>query len=178
MSKTVQTAGEDGKFEEKEIEGSEKTNTASTSKPLFEQLRSNREKMEAEMEEAQKARIRSTLALNEEDAAHLDSLQEQRLQREREERQRKQEELAAFKAAREDLLERPVDHAKEKKGQVNNTSLKKPVAPLLVIKKRRRKEDDPGVTSLPTKYAKEETKQPPEIDGLLSGYGSSSDDEE
>jgi hypothetical protein len=108
VSKSIQTTTEDGSFVEKPIEGAEPEGGEGGAalvdrRPLFEQLRENRERDEAEAEEQRLSLMRGTLALDEEDAAHLDSL---RRQREREEREREHEtaqELAAFRAARAEL---------------------------------------------------------------------------
>lgn len=202
VSKSVQTSTEDGGFVEQAIEGST-TEQESTGvhKPLFEQLRANKEQEEAEQEEYQKALMRGTLALDEEDVAHLESLRRQRKEKEDEVNRRTEEELAAFRAARADRSEesKESERREESKDPQSNqqfqTALKpKLLAPQIKIKRKRLKEDKSEV--IPEKKAKSsatenvtedcsksvdqslpnETKDPG-LGSLLTGYGSSSDEE-
>jgi len=205
VSKSVQTSTSDGGFEEKPIEGSQNDESSSSAqaKPLFEQLRANKEQEEAEREEFQRSIMRGTLALDEADAAHLDSLQKQRMQQESIVQQQTEAEIAAFRAARADRLEQQV----ETKGdfEKTNEALKKPVTakpapptkamPKIVIKKRRRKQDGEDQSGSDTaKKAKaqdfnddeKEAKLQSEsklkaangaLGGLLCGYGSSDDED-
>ena len=102
VSKAVLTVKEGGGYEETAVESKESVGSSSrvtTSQPLFEQLRANREQEEMEREEFQKSIMRGTLALDEEDCAHLDALQKQRQEREMEIRRQTQSELEAFRAA-------------------------------------------------------------------------------
>ena len=68
--------------------------------PLFEQLRQKREDEEAKQEEMQRELMRGTRALNDEDVAHLDSVEKQRKERELHIQQQTDAELAAFRAAK------------------------------------------------------------------------------
>lgn len=158
VSKTVQTCTQDGNFEEKAIENKE-TSDGSTHKPLFEQLRANQEQEEAERQEYQQSIMRGTLALDEEDCAHLDALQKQREEQQTAVQKQTQDELQAFRAAQADRLEqKSITTAVETNSLVKNevdekssqpiSAVHKPAAappPLIVAKKRRRvpKEDKP-----------------------------------
>lgn len=107
VSKSIQTTTEDGSFVEKPVEGSTDDGggtgaSAGDHRPLFEQLRQNQEQRDAEEEEYQRSMMRGTLALDEEDEAHLISLRRQRERAEMELRQRTDQEMAAFRAARLD----------------------------------------------------------------------------
>jgi hypothetical protein len=162
VSKAIQTTTEDGGFEETEIIGGASTSSAGldgTGKPLFEQLRANQEQAEAEREEQQIATMRGTLALDEEDAAHLASLERLRKMEETKKRQQTQLELELFRAAQAERLERqqeekhnPIETVKER--IINNdiklfgpppsaaeSSNKTEFAPI-IKKKRRRMNDD------------------------------------
>jgi FAM192A/Fyv6, N-terminal domain len=107
VSKSIQTTTEDGSFVEKPVEGSaddDGTGASSSGdhRPLFEQLRQNQEQRDAEEEEYQRSMMRGTLALDEEDEAHLVGLRRQREREEMQLRQQTDQELAAFRAARLD----------------------------------------------------------------------------
>lgn len=104
VSKSIQTATEDGGFDETPIAGAQDVDGVAGGggdhRPLFEQLRSNREKYDAEHEEQQQSLMRGTLALDEEDAAHLIALQRQAARDEALRDQETSQEVAAFRAAR------------------------------------------------------------------------------
>jgi FAM192A/Fyv6, N-terminal domain len=109
VSKSIQTTTEDGSFVEKPVEGSADdgggaggASSSGDNRPLFEQLRQNQEQRDAEEEEYQRSMMRGTLALDEEDEAHLAGLRRQREREEMELRQQTDQELAAFRAARLD----------------------------------------------------------------------------
>jgi FAM192A/Fyv6, N-terminal domain len=107
VSKSIQTTTEDGSFVEKPVEGSTDDDGGGASssgehRPLFEQLRQNQEQRDAEEEEYQRSMMRGTLALDEEDEAHLVGLRRQREREDMELRQKTDQELAAFRAARLD----------------------------------------------------------------------------
>lgn len=228
VSKAIQTSTEDGGFEETPVESKDDGGSSSTRpadyKPLFEQLRHNKEQEEEEREEFQRNLMRGTLALNEEDAAHLDSLHKQRNEQQRQVRQQTQQELAAFRAARADRMMNEAQQEVEDDGEKADTSVvdtvrkaqpapqqKKAAAkPVFVpiIKKRRRGEPAPSSSAADSGGKKSnndsETHDSNKLDsstdanaadaepaskggeqdtasalgGLLTGYGSSSDEDE
>ena len=102
VSSAVQTATSDGGFEEKAIESkeTEAVNRRNAHKPLFEQLRSNREEDQEKKDEIQRQIMLNTGALDDEEAAHLDSLQQQQNDRERKIQERTRNELDNFRAAK------------------------------------------------------------------------------
>eukprot|EP00535_Pseudo-nitzschia_heimii_P000565 CAMPEP_0197176218 /NCGR_PEP_ID=MMETSP1423-20130617/2223_1 /TAXON_ID=476441 /ORGANISM="Pseudo-nitzschia heimii, Strain UNC1101" /LENGTH=248 /DNA_ID=CAMNT_0042625559 /DNA_START=169 /DNA_END=915 /DNA_ORIENTATION=+ len=102
VSSAVQVGTADGGFEETAIESKEtaEVNRRNAHKPLFEQLRSNREEAEEQEEEARRLLLRSTCALDDEDVAHLDYLRKQRTERDEAIRERTIGEVEHFRAAR------------------------------------------------------------------------------
>eukprot|EP00534_Pseudo-nitzschia_fraudulenta_P004707 CAMPEP_0201133562 /NCGR_PEP_ID=MMETSP0850-20130426/49191_1 /ASSEMBLY_ACC=CAM_ASM_000622 /TAXON_ID=183588 /ORGANISM="Pseudo-nitzschia fraudulenta, Strain WWA7" /LENGTH=236 /DNA_ID=CAMNT_0047404241 /DNA_START=23 /DNA_END=729 /DNA_ORIENTATION=- len=102
VSSAVQIGTSNGGFEETAIENkeTEAVNRRNAHKPLFEQLRSNQEEDEEKKDEAQRLIMRSTCALNDEDVAHLDSLERQRTDRERKIQERTNNEVENFRAAK------------------------------------------------------------------------------
>lgn len=104
VSSTVQKGTEDGGYEETPIEESQHerdaVNKRNAHKPLFEQLRDNQEEEDAKREETQRQMMRGTRALDEDDVAHLESIQQQRSDRERAIQEQTQSELAMFRAAK------------------------------------------------------------------------------
>jgi len=107
VSKAIQTTTEDGTFEEQPVEHAEETGGSSSvtgggSQGLFEQLRHNQEEAEAEREEQQRALMRGTLALDEDDAAHLEQLHRQRQDVLARQQRQTHADLAAFRAAQAD----------------------------------------------------------------------------
>jgi hypothetical protein len=164
VSKTVQTTTEGGDFVEEAIvsksgadnDGQTSSSTGGTYKPLFEQLRANQEQADAEQEEYQKAMMRGTLALDEDDVAHLESLRRKQREQQDAVNRKTEEELAAFRMAR---AERSM-----KTGTMDDTNIasssavavaslspppppqptettKKLVAPQIRIKRKRRKDE-------------------------------------
>lgn len=194
VSKTIQTSRADGGYDEKPVEGSEggQSSYKESHKPLFEQLRANKEQEEAERAEQQIAMMRGTLALDDEDCAHLESLRKQKLQEEAERQQEAAEEIAAFRAAQADRLgnqsssedmeplkslhsKRQVETANKRDAQSNNK------LPKIIVKRRRR--DTEEAETKQNESVKQEVEdaskdQTSGIGGLLSGYGSSSDEDD
>lgn len=210
VSKTVQTSTDDGGYEEKPIEGGSSTEESASRaahKPLFEQLRANQEQDEAEREEFQRSMMRGTLALDEEDAAHLDAIGKQRIEEEQKVAQQTNQQLAAFRAARADRLERGFSdesNVTESEHRIDTMKIREPrpqaSARLIpkITKKRRRttvsdadndvlnSEDKKNITRTDpvgdTNKHLEDVKRKPEeevkgLGGLLDGYDSSSSDE-
>lgn len=102
VSSAVQTGTADGGFEETPIETkeTEAVNRRNAHKPLFDQLRANQEDDQEKKDELQRQLMRSTCALDEDDVAHLDSIERQRTDRQRQIRERTENELKEFRAAR------------------------------------------------------------------------------
>jgi hypothetical protein len=212
VSKTVQTSTSDGGFEEKAIEsadgGADDTSSKTVQKPLFEQLRHNKDQNDEEKEEYQRTLMRGTLALDEEDCAHFSALERQKSEKESRVHQETQDGLAAFRAAQADRLEQQVVvEAKSDEQEDSNESVAvgaavKPPAPVvtapkLIFKKRRRKQEEetaPGSaqekkgkatgvsqdetnTKSPVEESKKDSSTGVDLGSLLTGYGSSSDDD-
>jgi FAM192A/Fyv6, N-terminal domain len=206
VSTSIQTVKEDGEFEEIEVENpTEMTGSASlrASSGLFDQLRKNQDQDEAEREELQRSMTRGTLALDEDDAAHLNHLESVG-------RKKRSEMQTETKLALEDFRmaqsERPrkvtkttLDGGGVKKDEVpsleSSFENKKKILPALIVKKRRRRDADEATNKSPSTN-KDETKdsasvlpavldpcKPPSISqgtsisSLLGGYSSSSEDE-
>lgn len=102
VSSAVQTGTSDGGFEEVPIESKEieALNKRNAHKPLFEQLRTNNEDDQAKKDEMEREIMRATCALDDEDVAHLDSINKQRTERERTIQERTQTEVNTFRAAK------------------------------------------------------------------------------
>jgi FAM192A/Fyv6, N-terminal domain len=205
VSTSIQTVKEDGEFEEKEVENpTEMTGSASlrASSGLFDQLRKNQDQDEAEREELQRSMTRGTLALDEDDAAHLNHLESV-------DRKRRSEMQTETKLALEDFRvaqsERPrkitktlnggggvkKDEAPSLESSFDN---KKKSFPALIVKKRRRRDAGEATDKSPSTNKDEATvsaaalpavdpSKPPSISqgtsiaSLLGGYSSSSEDE-
>lgn len=75
--------------------------SSGTNKPLFEQLRANKEAQDAKDDEFQRS-IRGMATLNDEDCAHLNAIEEQKLEAEQQKLSGIEREVALFHAARED----------------------------------------------------------------------------
>lgn len=102
VSSAVQTGTSAGGFEETAIENNETeaVNRRNAHKPLFEQLRSNQEEDQEKKEDAERELMRNTCALDDDDVAHLESLQRQRSDRDRKIQERTQNEVDGFRAAK------------------------------------------------------------------------------
>jgi hypothetical protein len=211
VSKTVQTCTEDGNFEERAIENKESSmginrgGDGGTHKPLFEQLRANQEQEEAERLEYQQSIMRGTLALDEEDCAHLDAVQKQRQEHQTAVQRQTQEELQAFRAAQADRLEQKSITTVETSSLVKNEvddekasqpllAVRKPAAPPLIVAKKRLRvpKEDKSVqedadsksrkieanSTLPQQSATTSSeKNDDALGSLMTGYGSSSDED-
>jgi hypothetical protein len=162
VASAVQTGTSDGRYEEKAIESKEveDVNRRNEHKPLFEQLRKNQEEDDAKKEDEQRELMRGTMALDEEDVAHLDALGKQRFEREREIQMRTHDEVAMFRAARverqqynlndddsdddDDDENEVADHHKALT-DVNTASkaatVTEPIAPKIIVKRRKRRVD-------------------------------------
>ncbi|CAB9508796.1 expressed unknown protein [Seminavis robusta] len=171
VSKAVLTAKEGGGYEETAVEGKESEGSSgvtTSSQPLFEQLRANKEQEEMERDEFQKSIMRGTLALDEEDCAHLDALQKQRQEREQMIQNETQSELESFRAAQAvnrmeqgmkdedeelEVKRKREDEEIQRKKKSSEADKKatsvKPKFPKIVVKKKRKVD--------PNKSNKEET---------------------
>mmetsp|Transcript_26338 Transcript_26338/g.53493 ORF Transcript_26338/g.53493 Transcript_26338/m.53493 type:complete len:266 (-) Transcript_26338:1229-2026(-) len=94
--------------EEKSVETGEASSVrrqqaAGGHQPLFEQLRSNADRTQEERDAAAKA-LRGTRTLDEEDCAHLDAIERQRMERDAAVRRGVEDEVAAFRAARAERM--------------------------------------------------------------------------
>jgi hypothetical protein len=173
VASAVQTGTSDGNYEETPIENTETAavNRQNSHKPLFEQLRANQEEEEAKQEDMQRQMMRGTLALDEEDVAHLDGLERQRQERARAIQMQTQDEVTAFRAARLEqqqlLLEGDDDEEYEgddrNEGVVSKTSVvaapaPAPLKPKFIVKKRR-KRTDLGRPSQDTESQKKQKKE-------------------
>jgi len=180
VSSSVQTGTADGGYEETPIESQQvqEVNRRNAHKPLFEQLRENQEEEQAKQEEAQREIMRGTLALGEDDVAHLSALAEQKKEREDRIQQQTKQDLALFRAARVERQQIVLSDNEEDQSIKKKEPKTAPVAPKVVIKKRKRKiasENGNPQTKKPVVVEK-----PPEasaLGSLLAGYGSSSDSE-
>ena len=211
VSKAIQTTAEDGTFEEKPVENSEGgmvgTSVTGSGEGLFEQLRKNKEEADAEREEIQRSIMRGTLALDEEDAAHLDQLNKMRQEELALRQQQTAAELASFRAARADrqhIIEKPDGAAATLFGvklesDQSAAPRDKIHVPTFIKKKRKRLEDRSEEILIKDQATidnnssvrtgagatQDETNEPEKkieiggggISNLLAGYSSSSDEE-
>lgn len=198
VSKSIQTVKDDGEFEEKEVENpTETTGSASlrASSGLFDQLRKNKEQEEAEREEFQRSITRGTLALDEDDAAHLDYLESLAKKRRSEMQTETKLALEDFRAAQSVLSNQKKSETGRVTGEVMSleTSLdNRKQMPAVVVKKRKRRdtgeETDKPSASNGSKLgaAPDATTSNPgkpvciskgSISSLLGEYNSSSEDE-
>lgn len=210
VSKAIQTTAEDGTFEEKPVENSESgmagTSITGSGQGLFEQLRKNQEDADAEREEFQQSIMRGTLALDDEDAAHLEQLNRKRQEELARKQQQTSAELASFRAAqaeRQHQPERPDNHTTRSfdlifETKVSASPLEKKFVPNFIKKKRKRMEDgsEANPTNKPamSNYKQDEhriakiseTNEPVKdteqneggITSLLAGYSSSDDEKD
>ena len=94
--------------EEKAVETTEANSVrrqqeAGGHRPLFEQLRSNADQAQEERDAATKA-MRGSRTLDEDDCAHLDSIERRRMERDAAVRRGVEDEVAAFRAARAERM--------------------------------------------------------------------------
>lgn len=204
VSKAIQTSRDDGGYDECPVENADGAASRSAvsfdHKPLFEQLRANQEQEEEERAELQRSIMRGTLALDEEDCAHLDALEKQRARERSFREQETAEELAAFRAAKENLLEQHTYHemlSGERRPRMNDlreATTKRAAGSsaiatkLIPVVKKPKISPDSQRTSVNTEsQSKTQTPGPPEevedgpaqnekchgLNSLLSGYSSS-----
>jgi len=92
---------EETTIDNKETQSLRANNSGGPQKPLFEQLRANKDAEQEKDEEFQRS-IRGTRPLDEEDCAHLDAIERRRNENEYEVKSGIEREVALFHAARED----------------------------------------------------------------------------
>lgn len=157
--------------EEKSIESKEvkALRNKQEHKPLFEQLRNNREDEDAAREELQRTMMRGTRALDEEDCAHLDAIQRERELREQKIKSQTEEELALFRAAKAERAQADIvidddeaDNQDETQQECESKTKipivqpkKEPLVPKIKAKRRRRT-DNTDVAEEPSKKTKPE----------------------
>mmetsp|Transcript_38354 Transcript_38354/g.43791 ORF Transcript_38354/g.43791 Transcript_38354/m.43791 type:complete len:218 (-) Transcript_38354:68-721(-) len=196
---------EEKELESKELEAVRRVNKNNGNKSLFEQLRTNQEEDAEREAEERRTSMRGTLALDSEDVAHLDSLERSKLETEEKIRTQVNQELALFRAAKEErrtgqLLVADEDQQQKTllgttNKQPNNPQTTKRKPSLLVPKivgKRKRNNDttsnygikndkkneiphDKKNASITTIV--ENLENATSFGGLLGDYGSSSDEE-
>lgn len=191
--------------EEKAIENASTSSiNRSSAKPLYEQLRSNAEKAQEEYDEITK-QMRGTRPLDEEDIAHLTTVENVREEKERAMKRIEEEEVEIFRAAKMESKELVLeddnyDHLAKGAFDTLSTSEGKPELeisfsasrpPQIVLKgKRRRKVED--TTERKAKKAlvvvekdivggkiqddNKKNEDEGDLGGLLGGYGSDSSD--
>ena len=100
VASAVQTGTADGGYEETPLESKEAevVNRRNAHKPLFEQLRQNKEEEDMKREEIQRDIMRGTCTLDSDDVAHLDAVRQQQQERETQIRQQTNDELLQFRA--------------------------------------------------------------------------------
>ena len=155
---------------ETRVEGSDNTSISRSEnyKPLYEQLRNNAQEEQEKYDEITKA-MRGTRALDEEDVAHLQSIEDERAKRLRLQELKEKEELENFRLAKldhqdanasrkEKQLNKQISGEVEERKKVdiptihgnenakNNSTLIQLQSKIVVTKKRRRKD----VSSLPS----------------------------
>ncbi|KAL7511841.1 hypothetical protein ACHAXN_008786 [Cyclotella atomus] len=141
--------------EEKTIDNAETTSLRSRStaaKPLFEQLRANKEAEQEAADEFQRS-LRGTRMLDDEDCAHLDAVERVREERDREVKSGIEREVALFRARREDramvqsvLEEEEGEESGTKKDGSGEAAApkkeaKKTIVPKFIVKKKKRRQD-------------------------------------
>jgi hypothetical protein len=186
----------------KELDAVRKNAAGGSSKSLFDQLRSNQDEQAEERAEAERARMRGTLALDEDDVAHLNALMRSKEESELQRKVEMEQEMALYRAAREERRsghvvidddddnddDGDIDHGGNNDNKVNvpNTDTVKPTLRSLVPKfvgKRRRKEHTLNIDTDTKKQKQTDEPPQPETTGgtlgdLLGAYGSSSSSED
>jgi len=124
-------------------------------KPLFEQLRANKDAQDEKDEEFQRS-LRGMRPLDEEDCAHLDAIDRSRVEREHNVKSGIEREVALFRAAREDrgLAQTVTDGDANTKSSEPNTIAtaiakkevtKKKIVPKFTIKKKRKRQGSDAI---------------------------------
>jgi hypothetical protein len=188
VSKSIQTQDEDGDFKETAIEGSENDyeSTNQLQRPLFDQLRSNKERDDEEREEFQRAMMRGTLALDEDDAAYLGDLQREKDRQEALKQHETELELAAFHAAKMEQEEANSVFLHDNEAAIRPLAVDQPrpgtakIVPTIIRRKRKLETNEPKIESaecLPSSSKSKNSEATSSgLGNLLSGYDSDSDE--
>ena len=192
VSKSIQTQDHDGDFKETPVEGSENDSIPhERQRPLFDQLRTNKEREEEEREEFQRSIMRGTLALDEDDAAYLGELQRQKANQVVRQQQETELELAAFHAAKmeQEDSKSVINTSKDDYFAPTKPSTEHPVRTRVVppiLRKKRKLESDGTIQSTSMAPTHETAKSEEDesgtgdavsvagLGGLLAGYESDS----
>jgi FAM192A/Fyv6, N-terminal domain len=153
VTKAIQTTAADGTFEEKAVDNDDDKKQGTTrggnTIGLFDQLRQNRDEEEMARLEFQRSIMRGTLALDEDDAAHLQELQKQKEAEHDAQLRYTEMQLASFRASQAERYERSTTLDEHQQLSTLDTSIitsnsivtaKLPNVPIINIKKRRRQE--------------------------------------
>jgi hypothetical protein len=186
VSRSIQTQGNGGNYEEERIEGAEADTSAQRINnhqlPLFDQLRTNKEREDEEREEQQRSMMRGTLALDEDDAAYLGVLQAERSKAESQKQAELEEQLAFFHAAKMEKMEAENDTKSAGNRDASVEANQQPtsrteaaiIIPKFIVKKRRRLDTDAGDERFRSIERQSAGDGPVGIGSLLSEYGSDS----
>jgi FAM192A/Fyv6, N-terminal domain len=148
VTKAIQTTAADGTFEETAVANAEDHTTGRDHAPaigLFDQLRQNQDAAEAARLEFQRSMMRGTLALDEDDVAHLQQLQQQKEAEHMTQLQQTESQLASFRAAQAERRDRSLGPSVSRMldAPVLEESTEKPISvPAIRIRKRKRQEPD------------------------------------
>mmetsp|Transcript_13274 Transcript_13274/g.20129 ORF Transcript_13274/g.20129 Transcript_13274/m.20129 type:complete len:231 (+) Transcript_13274:87-779(+) len=105
---------------ETRLEGSEAASTQSEGfKPLYEQLRKNAQEEQDKYDEVTKA-MRGAQALDEEDVAHLQGIEDERAERLRQQALKEKEEVESYRLAKLDYQEASRSKQQEEEEELNN----------------------------------------------------------
>ena len=157
VTKAIQTTAADGTFEEQAVENDDDNQREATrgrnTMGLFDQLRQNKDEEEAARLEFQRSIMRGTLALDEDDAAHLQELQRQKEAQNDAHVRYTEMQLASFRAAQAERFARSASQEKSQQLSTHDSGttttdlankVKLPIAPNIQIRKRRRQEHSSG----------------------------------
>ena len=179
VTKAIQTTAADGTFEEQAVDNDDDKQGATrggSSIGLFDQLRQNKDEEESARLEFQRSIMRGTLALDEDDAAHLQELQRQKEAENAAQTRFTESQLASFRAAQAERLERSttIDENQNFSSIDSITTIptvaettKLSFFPNIKIKKRKRQDhqnERGGVTEAPKKINESVTVTNPEIE--------------
>lgn len=180
VTKAIQTTAADGTFEEQAVDNGDDKNQGATrggtGVGLFDQLRQNKDEEEAARLEFQRSIMRGTLALDEDDAAHLQELQRQKEAESAAQVRDTETQLASFRAAQAERFDRPTTIVDQQALSMldSNATLSKIVdatkltlVPTIKIKKRRRQEHDNNDASITETLAIKSSATSTKVDVLL-----------
>mmetsp|Transcript_28745 Transcript_28745/g.42463 ORF Transcript_28745/g.42463 Transcript_28745/m.42463 type:complete len:202 (+) Transcript_28745:41-646(+) len=181
---------EEKELESKELEAVRKN--AGRTKSLFEQLRANKEAEDEKETEQRLTTMRGSMTLDSEDVAHLNALERSRIESEEKIKTELKQELAFFRAAKEERVagqvivddeEEPISYTR--KVDLSRETKPEPYRPLVpkIVGKRKRKDNQDrckkalqAATDLTPKP--ETTDKSTVLGGLLADYGSSSEEDD